>query len=68
MKPVIALAGAALVLGALSLGSAAPASSAPAQPLAGVVIALDPGHQLGNSNSRFSQQLSVTHFNGHSKR
>ena len=46
MKPVITLAGAALAVGALSLGGVAPASSAPAQPLTGVVIALDPGHQL----------------------
>lgn len=64
MKPVIALAGAALALGALSLGGAAPASSAPARPLAGVVIALDPGHQLGNSNPEHFDELAVTHFNG----
>ena len=65
MKPVLVLAGAALAVGALSLGSAAPATSAPAQPLAGVVIALDPGHQLGNSNPAHFDELAVTHFNGH---
>lgn len=65
MKYAVALAAAALSLGALSLGSAVPASSAPAQPLAGVVIALDPGHQLGNSNPEFFDELARTHFNGH---
>ena len=45
----------------------APASSAPApdQPLAGTVIALDPGHQLGNSNPEFFDELAVTHYNGY---
>ena len=65
MKYAVALATAALSLGALSLGGAVPASSAPAQPLAGVVIALDPGHQLGNSNPEFFDELARTHFNGH---
>lgn len=66
MKPVIALAGVALAMGALFLGSAVPANSAPSQPLAGVVIALDPGHQLGNSNPAHFDELAVTHFNGNS--
>lgn len=66
MKTVIALTGATLVLGALALGSAVPASSAPSQPLAGIVIALDPGHQLGNSNPAHFDELAVTHFNGNS--
>lgn len=65
MKPVIALAAATLSVGALALGGAVPASSAPAQPLAGIVIALDPGHQLGNSNPAHFDELAVTHFNGH---
>jgi N-acetylmuramoyl-L-alanine amidase len=34
------------------------------KPLAGVTIALDPGHQLGNSNPAFRQQMSQTRFNG----
>lgn len=49
----------------------APSASAPvpvrrpaARPLAGVVIALDPGHQLGNSNPRFRTQLAQKRFNG----
>ncbi len=33
-------------------------------PLSGKVILLDPGHQLGNSNPRFSQQMSQKKFNG----
>ncbi len=32
--------------------------------LAGVVIALDPGHQLGNSNPKFSSQMKQKRFNG----
>jgi len=49
----------------LAFAGALPASSAPARPLEGVVIALDPGHQLGNSNPRFFDELAQTHFNGH---
>ncbi|MEI7890269.1 MAG: N-acetylmuramoyl-L-alanine amidase, partial [Actinomycetes bacterium] len=33
-------------------------------PLSGTVIALDPGHQLGNSNPKFSSQMKQTRFNG----
>jgi N-acetylmuramoyl-L-alanine amidase len=36
----------------------------PALPLEGVVIALDPGHQLGNSNPRFASNIAQTRFNG----
>ncbi|MDO8733104.1 MAG: N-acetylmuramoyl-L-alanine amidase [Actinomycetota bacterium] len=32
--------------------------------LAGAVIALDPGHQLGNSNPKFSSQMKQKRFNG----
>lgn len=35
-----------------------------ADPLKGKVILLDPGHQLGNSNPRFSKQMSQKKFNG----
>jgi N-acetylmuramoyl-L-alanine amidase len=55
----------AVVAAALALAGAVPASSAPARPLEGVVIALDPGHQLGNSNPKHFDELSRTHFNGH---
>ena len=41
----------------------APAQAADA-PLAGKVIVLDPGHQLGNSNPRFRKQIAQTRFNG----
>jgi N-acetylmuramoyl-L-alanine amidase len=30
-----------------------------------LVIALDPGHQLGNSNPRFASEIAKTRFNGH---
>jgi N-acetylmuramoyl-L-alanine amidase len=33
-------------------------------PLAGAVIVLDPGHQLGNSNPKFSSQMKQKRFNG----
>lgn len=60
-----AIVGAALAL-ALGLAPVPPATSAPAgKPLSGIVIALDPGHQLGNSNPKFAQELSRQHFNGY---
>jgi N-acetylmuramoyl-L-alanine amidase len=60
-----------VVAAAVTLGIAlVPASAAvarpavDAKPLAGKVILLDPGHQLGNSNPAFSRQMSQTFFNG----
>ena len=63
------LAGAAAVAALALLNSAVggqPAQAAPdpAKPLAGKVILLDPGHQLGNSNPRFSRQMAQKKFNG----
>ncbi|MDP4690941.1 MAG: N-acetylmuramoyl-L-alanine amidase [Candidatus Nanopelagicales bacterium] len=53
------------VAGALALTPAAATPAPTAQrPLQGVIIALDPGHQLGNSNPRFASQLAKTKFNG----
>lgn len=53
---------------ALAAAIAAPTAAAgPAQadePLAGAVIALDPGHQRGNANPAFSRQVNATRFNG----
>lgn len=43
---------------------ASPASPRADKPLAGVVIALDPGHQLGNTNPAFRTQMAQTRFNG----
>lgn len=40
-----------------------PALAAPGD-LDGAVIAIDPGHQLGNSNPRFAKPMSQTKFNG----
>jgi len=34
------------------------------KPLAGLTIALDPGHQLGNSNPAFRDKMAKTKFNG----
>ena len=49
-----------LALGALPAGTVQAFDS----PLTGVVIAIDPGHQLGNSNSKFAAQMKQTKFNG----
>ena len=50
---------------ALGIGviAAGPASADPGS-LEGAVIAIDPGHQLGNSNPKFAEQMSQTRFNG----
>ncbi len=45
------------------LAMATPAHAAD-EPLAGKVIVLDPGHQLGNSNPKFRKQIAQTRFNG----
>jgi N-acetylmuramoyl-L-alanine amidase len=47
-------------------GTAVTATAAPHAegPLAGKVIVVDPGHQLGNSNPKFAKQMSQTKFNG----
>lgn len=44
--------------------AAAPGAAAEPGSLAGAVIAIDPGHQLGNSNPRFARQMAQTKFNG----
>lgn len=41
-----------------------PAARAADGPLTGAVIAIDPGHQLGNSNPRFSSEMAQQKFNG----
>jgi N-acetylmuramoyl-L-alanine amidase len=40
------------------------ARAAETRTLEGAVIALDPGHQLGNSNPKFASQMRQTRFNG----
>ena len=42
----------------------APPAHAIDGPLAGAVIAIDPGHQLGNSNPKFAAKMKQTRFNG----
>jgi N-acetylmuramoyl-L-alanine amidase len=59
-----ALAAAGLALGLLPAPASAVAPAAPDGPLAGKVILVDPGHQLGNSNPRFRKQMAQTRFNG----
>jgi N-acetylmuramoyl-L-alanine amidase len=58
-----ALAGCAVVASLLAGPVAAPVAAAPG-PLAGKVIVVDPGHQLGNSNPRFAKYMAQTVFNG----
>jgi len=69
-------ASAAVMLGAVLPGAQAATVAAPQAatvaatratavgPLTGIVIAIDPGHQLGNSNLAFGRQLSQTYFVG----
>jgi N-acetylmuramoyl-L-alanine amidase len=63
----------AITAGLLALAVALPVASVPAaaqshaaqgRPLEGRLILLDPGHQLGNSNPRFSRYINQTRFNG----
>ena len=61
-RPWVLLA-AAFAAAALGIASPSPAIAAE-KPLAGRVIVIDPGHQLGNSNPRFAKQMSATKFNG----
>ena len=55
----------AALVALLSAGTCliSPAWAAPGE-LTGAVIAIDPGHQLGNSNPRFAGQMAQTRFNG----
>ena len=53
------------VLAAALLGLVVhPPAVAAEKPLAGRIIVLDPGHQLGNSNPKFAKEMSATKFNG----
>lgn len=52
---------AGLLVASPLVAQAAPQGSSP---LAGKVILLDPGHQLGNSNPRFAGQMAQKRFNG----
>lgn len=64
LLPVVAAAVALGLLLAPTAPAAATAPAAPDGPLAGKLILLDPGHQLGNSNPRFRKQMAQTRFNG----
>lgn len=63
-RPSVVAGAVLLLVGALLGGLAAPAATAAPDPLAGRVIVVDPGHQLGNSNPRFARQMAQTFFNG----
>jgi N-acetylmuramoyl-L-alanine amidase len=67
---VLGLSGALILVGTAmaptGLASPPSAGSSGPMPLAGLVIALDPGHQLGNGDPRFATQMSQTKFNGNS--
>ena len=54
---------AVLTAALLGLAFQAPAAAAE-RPLAGRIIVLDPGHQLGNWNPKFAKEMSATKFNG----
>lgn len=59
MRRLVAIA----LMALLASGAAGPAIAADG-PLAGHVVALDAGHQLGNSNPRFRKEINATKFNG----
>jgi N-acetylmuramoyl-L-alanine amidase len=63
-RALAACAVAVLALGLAVAPASAQAPAAPDNPLAGKLILLDPGHQLGNSNPRFSRFINQTRFNG----
>lgn len=54
----------AALLVALVVHSPVPAVHAAEQPLAGRIIGIDAGHQLGNGNPRFRDEVNRTKFNG----
>lgn len=59
------MAGAVVVVVVLAVATTPAGATARAdRPLAGRVIVVDPGHQLGNSNPKFARQMSQTMFNG----
>jgi N-acetylmuramoyl-L-alanine amidase len=65
VRRVLALAAAVACAAVLVVAPAqAVTPGAPEGPLAGKLILLDPGHQLGNSNPRFAKQMAQTKFNG----
>ena len=43
----------------------APSRQPAAKPLQGLVISLDPGHQLGNSNPKYASKINHMRFNGY---
>lgn len=64
-RAAVAVVSALVMVGALAVN--APTAHAE-QPLAGRLILLDPGHQLGNANPRFADELASTRFNGTSRK
>lgn len=58
-RPAAAVAGAVMASALM-----APASVAAERPLDGIVVALDPGHQRGNSNPAHASKVNATRFNG----
>lgn len=68
MRRIIATVCAGIVTGGLILAAPGQARDDPETstraPLAGLTIALDPGHQLGNSNPAFRSQMARSRFNG----
>jgi N-acetylmuramoyl-L-alanine amidase len=63
-RGLAALAAGLMLLAVVGVPARAGVPSARPHPLAGRLIVVDPGHQLGNSNPRFAKQMSQTFFNG----
>ena len=61
-RAVVALCAMTVLAVPVSIGGTAQAAEG--SPVAGRVIVVDPGHQLGNSNPKFRAQLAQTIFNG----
>jgi hypothetical protein len=61
---LMAVVAAAVGLGTAPATAGIAAPTTVAKPLAGLVIAIDPGHQLGNSNPKFFAALNKTYFVG----
>ncbi|MCX6432448.1 MAG: N-acetylmuramoyl-L-alanine amidase, partial [Actinobacteria bacterium] len=62
MLALVAATGVAVLVFAGPVSAQAPVAND--RPLAGKLILVDPGHQLGNSNPRFAKQMAQTFFNG----
>lgn len=61
---LVALVLAGVVIAPIAVGAPPARPVVDEKPLAGKLVLLDPGHQLGNSNPKFAKQMAQTFFNG----